>query len=198
MKQLAFVLCLIALCTPSFGAIVLTFEGLQDLEPVNDFYNGGTGGFGSVGTNYGISMTTNSLALIDADAGGSGNFGGEPSPSTALFFLSGTAIMNVAAGFDTGFSFYYTAIFNPGSITVYDGLNGTGNILASLLLPLTPNNGAPDPTGTFSPFVPIGVGFAGIAKSIDFGGTVNQIAAFKSIGALIDDPISLGLLKRRR
>jgi len=155
---------------------VLTFEGLQNNEPVANYYNNGLGGFGSgPGPNYGVTFTGGALALIDADAGGSGNFGGEPSPSTILFFLEESAIMNYAAGFDTGFSFFYTAIYYSGLVTVWDGPNATGNILAQLQLPLTPNNGAPDPTGTFSPLVPIGVAFNGIAKSIDFGGTGNQI-----------------------
>jgi hypothetical protein len=163
---------------PQGGSAVLDFEGLGDQEPVNEFYNGGTGGNGSgPGSNFGVSFSTNSLSLIDADAGGSGNFGGEPSPSTCLFFLTGAAAtMNVPAGFTTGFSFFYSAINNPGVIRVYDGLNATGNLLATLDLPLTPNNGAPDPTGSFSPLVPIGVTFAGTAMSVDFGGTVNQVA----------------------
>jgi PEP-CTERM motif len=167
---------------------VLTFEGLQDLEPVNEYYNGGLGGSGSgPGPNFGVSFSGNSLAIIDADAGGSGNFGGEPTPDTILFFLTGTAIMNVAAGFTDGFSFYYSAINNPGFITVYDGLNGTGNVLANLDLPLTPVNGAPDPTGQFSPLLPVGVAFQGVARSIDFGGTVNQIG-FDNITFGSDDP----------
>jgi hypothetical protein len=58
---------------------------------------------------------------------------------------------------------------------MFDGPNGTGNILATLALPLTPFNGAPDPTGTFSPLVAIGVSFPGTARSVDFGGAVNQI-----------------------
>jgi hypothetical protein len=58
---------------------------------------------------------------------------------------------------------------------VYDGLNATGNVLATLDLPTTPAGGAPDPTGDFSPLVPIGVTFSGTAHSIDFGGTVNQV-----------------------
>lgn len=162
---------------PQGGPIVLTFEGLGDQEAVNEYYNGGTGGSGSgPGPNYGVSFSTNSLSIIDADAGGSGNFGGEPSPDTILFFLTGAAAtMNVPGGFTTGFSFYYSAISSPGTIRVYDGLNATGNLLATLDLPLTPNNGAPDPTGSFSPLVPIGVTFAGTAMSVDFGGTVNQV-----------------------
>jgi hypothetical protein len=101
------------------AVIVLDFEGLQDLETVQEFYNGGTGGNGSgPGTNLGASFSPDALAIIDQDAGGTGNFGGEPSPDTILFFLSNTAVLNFAAGFDTGFSFFYSAINNPGSIDV--------------------------------------------------------------------------------
>ncbi|HVT45235.1 MAG TPA: DUF11 domain-containing protein [Thermoanaerobaculia bacterium] len=158
------------------AAVVLDFEGLGNQEQVLNFYNGGLGGSGSgPGPNFGITFSPSALALIDADAGGSGNFGGEPSPDTGLFFLSGTAVMNVPAGFDTGFSFFYSAVNNPGIVNVYDGLNATGNLLATVNLPLTPFNGAPDPTGTFSPLVPVGVTFSGTAMSVDFGGTANQI-----------------------
>jgi hypothetical protein len=72
----------IAGAMPAFAqsTVTLTFEGLGNFEPVSQFYNGGTGGNGSgPGTNYGISFSPNSLALIDSDAGGTGNFGGEPS-----------------------------------------------------------------------------------------------------------------------
>ena len=62
--------------------IVLDFEGLSDLEPVEEFYNGGAGGFGSgPGPDFGISISSNALAVTDMDAGGSGDFGGEPSGS---------------------------------------------------------------------------------------------------------------------
>ncbi len=176
--SLASVTCTFAAVIPAANAItVLDFEGLQDLEAVQDFYNGGTGGAGSSsGTNFGVSFSGNALAIIDADAGGSGNFGSEPSPDTVLFFLDGpAAVLNIDAGFDTGFSFFYSAINNPGFVNVYDDINSGGNLLATINLPLTPFNGAPDPTGQFSPFVAAGVSFSGVAKSIDFGGVVNQI-----------------------
>lgn len=161
--------------TTSNAATVLTFEGLADGEPVLEYYNGGLGGLGSgPGANYGISFSNNALAVIDVDAGGNGNFGGEPSPSTVLYFLTGSAILTYASGFDTGFSFYYSAIGSPGVVNVFDGLNGTGNLLASINLPVTPSDGG-DPNGAFSPFYPIGVSFQGTALSVDFGGTVNQI-----------------------
>lgn len=164
-------LCLIASSMiASATIIVLDFEGIGNFNPVGNYYSGGAG------PNYGIEFSSSTLALVDSDAGGSGNFGGEPSPDTIFFFLEGTnAVMNVAAGFDTGFSFYYTAPRFTGSLNVYNGEWGTGSILASLNLALTPNNGAPDPNGTYSPLVPLGVAFSGTAKSISFAGVASQI-----------------------
>lgn len=180
------------------AVIVLDFEGLKNLEPVNNFYNGGTGGMGSSGTNYGIGFTTTSLGIIDADAGGTGNFANEPSPSTILFFLTGSAIMNDAAGFTTGFSFFYTSVTFAGSVNVYDGLNGTGTLLASLALAPNGSGCGGDPNGAFNCWTPIGVAFAGIAKSIDFGGTVNQIGfdnvTFGSVTPGVPFPATLLLL----
>jgi len=101
--------------------IVLDFEGIGNLPSgvqVLEFYNGGTDQLGNSGTNYGISFGAASLGIIDSDAGGGGNFANEPSPSTVLFFLTGSAILNVAAGFDTGFSFFYTSPVVTGTVTV--------------------------------------------------------------------------------
>src|ERR1039457_1379169 len=110
------------------GVITLTFEGLQDLEPVQNYYSAGFGGFGSgPGPNDGVVFTGNSLAIIDDDKGGTGNFCCNPSGKTILFFLSGTAdTMNVAAGFTTGFSFFYSAGGGQGGfVNVWSGLNDT-------------------------------------------------------------------------
>ncbi len=185
--------------------IVITFEGLQNNESINSFYNGGTGGSGSSGgPNYGIVFTSDSLALIDEDNGGSGNFANEPSPNTVAYFLTGAGdTMDVAAGFDTGFSFFYTA-FGNGSVNVYSGLDGTGTLLASLVLndSSTPQNGCGggDPTGSFSCWAPIGVTFAGIAKSVVFSGVANEVA-FDNItlgsdipGGSVPEPTSMVLL----
>ncbi len=158
----------------------ITFEGLSDLEEIGNYYDAGTGGDGTgPGPDLGIIFSDNALAIIDQDAGGTGNFGGEPSPSTIMFFLSNTgtssgAVMNVPGGFVDGFSFFYSAINSPGSITVFDGADGTGNVLATLNLPVTASDGG-DPTGAFSPLVPIGVSFTGTARSVDFGGVIDQI-----------------------
>ena len=81
--------------------------------------------------------------------------------------------MNVAAGFDTGFSFNYVSVSQPGSVSVFDGLDGTGNLLATIRL--SPNAGNCPGLGGFCPFSPIGVAFAGTAKSVSFAGVANQI-----------------------
>jgi hypothetical protein len=155
---------------------VLDFEGLDDLEQVASFYNGGTGGNGSgPGPNFGVVFNPPVFAVIDTDAGGSGAFGGEPSPSTIMVFDATPAVMNVAAGFDTGLGFFYTSPNGTGVVRIVDGLNGTGVLLAAMILATTPLNGAPDPTGAFSPLVPIGIPFAGTARSVVFGGIAGQI-----------------------
>lgn len=181
MKNSLFVLALtliLGVATAHAGVVTLTFEGLQDLEPVNNYYAGGLGGSGSgPGPNYGITFTSDSLAIISGAFGGTGNFSGSPTMPTILFFLTGAGdIMNVAGGFDTGFSFYYSAVVYPGTVTVYDGLNGTGNVLATLNLPVTPSGGAPECTyGAYCPWFPVGVTFSGTAYSVNFSGTANYI-----------------------
>ena len=160
------------------GTTVLTFEGLQDEEAILNYYNGGFGGSGSgPGPNYGITFGADSLAIISGANGGSGNFSGAPSMPTIAFFLSGAGdVMDVPGGFDTGFSFYYSAIAFPGIVTVWSGLDGTGTQLASISLPVTPSGGAPECTyGAYCPWFPTGVAFSGTAKSAVFSGTANEI-----------------------
>jgi hypothetical protein len=162
-------------CLAANGA-VLTFEGLENLESVLNFYDGGLGGNGSgPGPDFDITFTSDALALIDADAGGTGNTANEPSGETVLFFLTGPgAIMNVASGFTTGFSFFYAAPNTPGQVTIWDDLNGTGNLLATIDLPINGECGG-DPSGIYSCWTPVGAAFAGTAKSVNFSGTANFI-----------------------
>jgi hypothetical protein len=174
-------LCACALATTALNAAtVLTFEGLGDQEAVLNYYNGGKGGNGSgPGANYGVSFGADSLAIISNTAGGSGNFDGNPSGNTILFFLNGPGdVMNVSAGFTKGFSFFYSSPFNTGSVQVYSGLNGTGTLLANLSLPTTPQGegtGSCNSFDAYCPWVPFGVSFSGTAMSAVFTGTANHI-----------------------
>jgi hypothetical protein len=94
-----------------------------------------------------------------------------------MFFLqANNAILNAVNGFTTGFSFFYSSS-TAATVNVFDGLDGTGNILASLDLSAQFNqNCTGDPSGQFCNWTAIGVNFAGTAYSIDFGGTANQTA----------------------
>lgn len=167
----------------SAEVITLDFEGLGQSDEVRDYYNDGTSFFGLQGPDFGVTMSDNATTSIDSDAGGLGDFGGEPSPSTVLFFPTGNAaVMTYAAGFENGFSFFYSAPFPqvPGVITVHGGVDGTGAVLAELTLPTTPLLGDPVDDGVFSPFVSIGVEFDGVARSVSFGGG-QQLIAYDNI-----------------
>lgn len=170
-KNLVFVCGLLA--HPAMAQVmVLDFEGAGDKAQLLNFYNGGTDSLNLSGTNYGIQFGANALSLRDKDIGGSGNFANEPSPDTVMFFMSGSAILNYAPGFDTGFSFFYSAKY-AARVFIYDDLNASGKLLASInLLPQYTQNCTGDPTGTYCNWSPIGASFNGIARSVDFGGTV--------------------------
>lgn len=169
--------------------IVLDFEGVNATYPssapaqVLSFYNGGTSSDGTSGTNFGIGFTDNSLAICLNSPGiscSNTSRGGAGNPASArggLFFLSGTeTFMNVPAGFDTGFSFFYATINDPSSVSVYGGLGGTGNLLATLNLPTTPSGCDHSLYGAeFCPFLPSGIGFSGTAQSVSFAGVADQV-----------------------
>ena len=148
--------------------IVLDFEGVGALALINGFYNGGTDILGNSGVNYGIQFRS-ALSLIDTDVdvSGGGDFANEPSPSTVMFF-SDLEVLNYAPGFDTGFSFFYSSRI-ASTVKVYDGLDGTGNLIGSLALAAQGFDGCTgDPTGGFCNWTAIGIAFDGLARSIDF------------------------------
>jgi hypothetical protein len=79
-------------------------------------------------------------------------------------------------------------------------VNGTGSLLASLDLVAQFDEGcAGDPTGDYCNWTPVGVLFAGVARSIDFGGAANFIG-FDDITfgsdkpGVVPEPGSLALL----
>ena len=174
----------------SAAVVVLDFAGVattNNQTTVGGFYNGGTSGDGNTGTNFGVAFTSNALAI------NSYNGSGEPNPGI-LFFLSGGAVtMDYALGFTTGFSFNYSSN-SSASITVYDGLGGTGNVLATLSLV---NNFQPG--CGYCAWTPTGISFAGIAKSIDFAGGANfvgydNITLGSAIAGGVPEPTSWALM----
>lgn len=166
------------------GVVTLTFDTFKDGEAIGDYYNGGSGSMGSgPGPKDGIVFGPNALAL---NVGPNSNFANNPSAAGILYFdnPAGTATgaaMNVAAGFTTKLSFYYSAAYagNPGAVTIYDGLNQTGNVLATAVLPVTPT--LPPGTPDFNNWVAMSVSFAGTAKSVFLSGTAATFIAFDNI-----------------
>ena len=170
---------ILAVQSASATVTTLTFEGACAPPtvtcPIGNFYSG-----------QGITFGVDSLAVNDDESTGSdnnGNFVNNPSGHTIAFFLTGPGdIMNVAAGFTTGFSFFYSSA-QLGSVTVFDGLNGTGSQLAMLSLPISNVGGEPcqaaqtgdNPPDFYCNWVPVGVAFGGVAKSAVFSGAANFI-----------------------
>ena len=197
----------------SAQAQVLDFENIASSYPsgnntlVQGFYNGGTSSAGTSGTNYGIEFSSNALAICLNTPGVScsntsrGGLGNPSSARGGLFFLQGSeTYMNRNAGFMNGFSFFYSAANTGGSFSVWSGLNGTGDLLASLSLGTTPSTCGSEYSAGFCPFVAAGVNFAGVAKSVTFAGAANQIV-FDDVtfgnskpGVSVPEPASAALL----
>jgi len=167
------------------AVITLNFEGVAPYPNgnnvlVNEFYNGGTSSAGLSGPNLGVEFNGDVLLLCLNTVGtncsntSKGGFGVAGSDKGAIYFLSGNPIMNVAAGFDTGFSGVFSAPFTPGTtIKVWSDLNAGGSLLASLTLGTTTAAGC-SIAGQYCPFENFSLAFAGTAKSVQFGGTLNQ------------------------
>ena len=174
--------------SPAFAGPIqlITFNGLQDMQQVGNFYNGG--GPSNV-PNLGISFSSNFYGLRSECATGStigncipggqgsGAFLPDPTQTPAIFILGtpgtmATGYMNVTGGFSSGINFLYTAAFKE-TFTVWSGANGTGTVLATLTL--NPNNGACAGGPAYCNWTSVGVAFSGTAGSVTFSGSANGI-----------------------
>ncbi len=183
------------------GGEVLSFQGLGDLAPVGNFYNGG----GLTGTpNYGVTFSSNFIGLRSYLNGGSGAFNYNNAPNlthTPAIFVNGangasvTGTMNVANGFSSGIQFFYSAGFSE-TVTVWSGANGTGTVLATITL--APNNGSCTSFPTYCNWTSAGLNFSGSAKSVTFAGTADGIGftdfTLGSSTTAIPEPSSFYLL----
>lgn len=152
----------------------LTFEGVGNGVAIGSFYNGGAGG--ALNVTFGGSAN----GLVAASAGGSGNFEGNPSGNSIMYWTTSNPFMNVSDGFTDGFSLFYSAITQGGSVSIFDGLNGTGNLLGSINLPITPAGPYDEATGcsggySYCPWVQAGTTISGTAYSVVFDGGANGI-----------------------
>ena len=164
--------------------VTLDFDGLQNLEFMGQFYNGGSGGSGSgPGPNYGVTFSPDNGARISTTivAGQTVLFMNNIDFNSELEPLT----MNVAGGFSGQFSFRYATpnSSQTGSVTIYDGPNGTGNVLASAQLPGM--SGTPLYNASSNP--PVVLSFFGTGRSVKFllrGGAADiDSVTFSSIPA---------------
>ena len=187
-RVLAYVLLIpfVTVVAASANSVVLTFEGLKEFHRVGNLY-----------ANYGITFSDNALASISELNGGSGNYVSSPPPGiTSLALTNGTAItMNVSGGFQSSLSFDYIAGI-PGSLTLYSGLGGTGSVLATIGLPVTPTCSSGP---TYCQWLPLDIHFSGTARSAMFGGqhlylVVDNIKLNTQTVATVPEPASLFLV----
>jgi hypothetical protein len=156
--------------------VTLTFDGLTG--QVLNFYDGGFTSTGNgPGPNFGVTFSSNVRA-------GSGHIFFVPQdPSCNPCF----GVMNVSGGFVSELSLLAATSsvpFGPPAVVVsiYDGLNGTGNLLAQ-----TP---AIAPGNILQPF---SVTFNGIARSVTLGGiagfsTFDNITFTSAQAAAVPEP----------
>jgi hypothetical protein len=161
------ILAAVALTRPAAVAaewVLLNFEGVGDYFSVDDYYGSYDGG-----PMYGIVFD----GAYCIEHGGITTFtANEPSPPTvAAFNLAyGGHYFTTPNGF-TGLSFQY-ASKESATVTVYDGPDKAGNVLASATLPVTDLDG-----GLVDVWTGFTLSFPGVAKS----------AAFSSAFAFYDD-----------
>ena len=137
---------------------VITFEGVGNLAPIPEF-----DGIQSPGW----------LGIIDADAGGTGNFANEPSPQTIAFWLGGDPSTRdiVLTNKASRVAFLFTS-----SVPVtMEALDETGAVLDRAVGAPNYNGGSGDPTGDFNRWDPLSVSADGNRiKTVRVSGNTNQ------------------------
>lgn len=169
-------------------AITLNFEGIAPYPNSSDvligqYYDGGTSSIGTSGQNYGVAFSSGATELCLNTAGtfcsntSKGGLGVPGSEFGAMYFPDAQPLMDVAAGFSKGFSFAYSSPYVDTTVSLYSGLDGTGDLLASTTLPLTAASGCDASISSgaqYCPFSDLSIAFNGTAKSVLFGGQVNR------------------------
>ncbi len=159
--------------------ITIDFEGAVGyVNPIAEFYNGGSDGAGNSGANLGVSFTDAAVGISN-DVNFS-YYSNAPTGGTVMAAFDTTALMNVASGFSGQLTFWYaSSVTTLDAVNIYSDLNGTGTLLASASLFGNASLGCSDTA--FCRFDLTSVKFAGVAKSVNFGGNA-QFVAYDNIG----------------
>ncbi len=178
--KLLFALALFA-TTPAFATpFLVDFEKTWDYGngDVKDYYNGGAAADGTTGANLGVSFVGVSGLSNDADFT---YYTGAPSMLGIAYAhtlnLGDTAFMNVAAGVNTGLSFYYSsASAVTGAVKAWSDLNGTGTLLGTFDLAANDLGNSPiTQSGAYTIWTPVTLLFSGTARSFDFTASANVV-----------------------
>lgn len=178
-----------------YVVVGLGFENMQQEDNgvtpparVHQFYNGGfsqdlLGNDLVLGPdNYAVAFNEHALALMSTAAGGDGQFGPRYLDSypgveltdlgvSALYFAIDNPILNYGQGFNNGFSFYYSASANI-TVTLYEGLDGSGAVVASSNFQQTQSCTLED--NSYCVWKVGALPFAGTVRSVMLGGLVDQ------------------------
>lgn len=204
--------------SPAAAQQVLRFDDVPGATetpfgvPVGDFYDGVGGpalGVRFVGQVFAFCLArptdggcTDGFATSDASYGPEYDEAEARNTGRAgLYFRSGNPIMNRTTGFRDEFSFRFSNPFGvEASFEVYSGLNATGTLLASVIMPRTPF-GRNDPECFFRAYCTYQQGsvqFAGTAWSVRFGGESRFITyddiTFGATASVVPEPSSVALM----
>jgi hypothetical protein len=175
---------LLTVSAPAQAAFTLDFERVQPYPPtsgnpvfVSLFYAGGSSTIGTAGSNYGATFANGGIAtclnslIVTCGNTSRGGLGDPSSQRGGLQFDVDDGYINISGGFGTAISFYYLALGVGGfSIDLFDGTNGTGNLLGTGALPNTPQGSCVAYNATYCPFEAVTLAFSGTAKSVRFNG----------------------------
>jgi len=151
-----------ASASPFVGS--LTFVGLNDGDPVDDFY-----------IDQGISFS--GFTAVAGDY-----YTCEGTQITCSASVANGAVMNVAPGFTSGLSFYFK-FGGSGDVLLYDQPDGQGTLLADVAL-----------GPAISLWEPFGFTFGGLAHSAVFNGDMEVAVVTMGGAMVLPEPSSMLLL----
>jgi hypothetical protein len=151
----------------SASAQTINFDAITTGASVDKFYAGGLDSAGETGPDYGVAFQLGDWITVSGYS--------ETSQPNLAYSASGNSVVDFFNGFTTGFNFTY-GTFSTATLSVYSGLDGSGDLLAVL------NLAGNDPTSHFD--------FASFA----FDGTAKSIVLSAGEGQFGWDDLTFGSL----